>query len=322
MAKSSGRSFSRRASGRRGSVTVIEDHVSRSYTRNAKIAFWVVSVVAGLLAATVLADKWHPIVALLLGGVLGVAVALPIAAVIAIWPVLRVIVWWLPEILIATDCVLGFVVLAQHTTLAVRLVVVVVLAVPFAFPQVRRHVMKVAWCLVSRHRLRTCFAEFIIGNNRASLPFVLWARPTLVGESVWLWLRPGLAMSDLEGRLEQIAAACWADKVTVERASQSNSAYVRMDISRRDALTGTVVSPLTEEISGADDALIQRATLVLDTPADGLDLDDVTEAFVLDAQKNTVKNGRADNGKKPGPNREPVTVPAAHGVDDISDYID
>jgi hypothetical protein len=321
MAKSNGRSMSRRASGRRGSITVIEDHVSRSYTRNAKIAFWVVSIVVGLLAATVLADKFHPIIALVLGGAIGVAVALPIAAVIAIWPVLRVLVWWLPEILAAAGLVYGFVVLAQHTTLAVRLVVIVALVAPFAFPQVRHQVMKAGWCVISRHRLRTCFAEFIIGNNRASLPFILWARPTLVGESVWLWLRPGLAASDLEGRLEQIAVACWADKATIERASQSNSALVRIDISRRDALTGRVVSPLTDDISGADEALIPPSPL-LPAMAGGLDLDDVTATSVLDNQKNTVKNGRPDTGKRPGPVREPVTVPATHGADDISDYID
>jgi hypothetical protein len=195
------------------------------------------------------------------------------------------------------------------------------LAAPFAFPKVRHHVMKVAWCSISRHRLRTCFAEFIIGNNRASLPFVLWARPTLVGESVWLWLRPGLAMSDLESRLEQIAAACWADKVTVGRASQSNSALVRIDISRRDALTGRVVSPLTDEINGIHD-MANQPTLVLDTGNGGLDLDQVTEASVSDASKNTTKNGRSEHGKKPGPVRDTVTVPAAHGAEDISDYID
>ncbi|NUW30743.1 hypothetical protein HTZ77_04805 [Nonomuraea sp. SMC257] len=298
---------------------MIEDHVSRSYTRNAKIAFWVVSIVAGLLAATILADNFHPIIALILGGLIGALIALPIAAVIFIWPVLRVILWWLPEILAAAGLVYGFVILAQHTTLTVRLAIVATVTVPFAFPQVRHHVMKVAWCVISRHRLRTCFAEFIIGNNRASLPFVLWARPTLVGESVWLWLRPGLAMSDLEGRLEQIAAACWADKVNVERASQSNSALVRINISRRDALTGRVVSPLTDEISEVDD-LVSQPTLVLDTGTGGLDLDDVTEASVIDTQKNTTKNGRIDNGKKPA--RDAVTVPAARGAEDISDYID
>lgn len=322
MAKNSGRSHSRRALGRRGTVTVIEDHVSRSYTRTAKIAFWVVCIVAGLLAATVLADHFHPIIALILGAGIGVVIAVPVALVIAVWPVLRVIIWWLPEILTAAGLVYGFVLLAQHASVALRVAIIVMLAVPFVLPQVRRNVMKVAWCAISRHRLRTCFAAFIIGNNRASLPFVLWAHPTLVGESVWLWLRPGLAMSDLESRLEQIAAACWADKVTVERASASNSALVRIDISRRDALTGRVVSPLTDEIDTDHPVASQQPTLVHSAQTGGLDLDDVTEASVIEAQKNTGKNGQVDNGKKPGPAREAVTSPAAHGAEDISDYID
>ncbi|MGW0802736.1 hypothetical protein [Nonomuraea sp. NPDC002799] len=277
-----------------------------------------------MLAATVLAEYWHPIIALILGGAIGAAVALPVAAVIALWPVLRVLLWWLPEILTTAGLVYGFMIMAQHTTMHVRLVVIITLALPFAFPQVRRPVIKLGWCVISRHRIRTCFAEFIIGNNRASLPFVLWARPTLVGESVWLWLRPGLAMSDLENRLEQIAAACWADKVTAERASASNSALVRVDISRRDALTGRVVSPLTGEFS--TDAAGLAATLVPDSGNGGLDLNDVTEASVLEAAKNTArttaKNGRSDNGKASGSIRDAVTAAATSAVDDISDYID
>jgi hypothetical protein len=318
MAKSTGGRISGRGPGRRGTVTVIEDHVSRSYTRTAKIAFWVVSIVAGLLAATVLTEHWHPILALMLGALIGSAVALPIAAVIVAWPVLRAIVWWLPEITGAAALVYGFVLLAQHTTMPVRLVVVALFVAPFALPAFRRFVMKGVWCFISRHRLRTCFAEFIIGNNRASLPFILWARPTLVGESVWMWLRPGLALSDLSGRLEQIAAACWADKVVAERASASNSALVRIDISRRDALTGTVVSPLIGEL---DDTRVMQPVEQLpvkDTEHAGLDFDDVTEASVLEAPK----NGAREAGRKPGPAREAMTVPAAHRGEDISDYID
>ena len=58
-----GGSFGRRS----GTVTVIEEPVRRSSVRKAKIVFWVVWVVIGLLAATVAASKWHPILALLAG---------------------------------------------------------------------------------------------------------------------------------------------------------------------------------------------------------------------------------------------------------------
>jgi hypothetical protein len=319
MAKSKGRSsFGRGSSGRssfgrRGTVTVIEDHVSRSYARSAKIAFWVISVVVGLLAATVASSYMHPILALLAGAVIGVAVALPIAAVIAVWPVLRVLWWWTPEISLAAGVVFGFILLAQHTPLWVRITVVMLLAAPAAFPLVRTNVMKVAYCFISRHRIRTCFAEFIIGNNKASLPFILWARITPVGESVWIWLRPGLALEDLNSRLDQIAVACWASLVTVERASASNAAYVRINIKRRDALTGTVVSNLMDEI---DTGTLPPTNLAPIGDGSGLDIFDVTEASVTDPPKTALRTGGpTGNGKKPA--REPVSVPA----DDTSDWI-
>jgi hypothetical protein len=82
MAKSNGRSsFGKSSSGRssfgrRGwNVTLIEDGVQRSYARTAKVAFCVVAVTVGPLAATVAADKWHPIIALIVGGAIGTAVA-------------------------------------------------------------------------------------------------------------------------------------------------------------------------------------------------------------------------------------------------------
>ena len=56
-----------------------------------------------------------------------------------------------------------------------------------------RHIIAVAWCLIVRHRIRTCFAQFIISNQSGSLPLILWARPTPVGERVWVWLRTGLS---------------------------------------------------------------------------------------------------------------------------------
>jgi hypothetical protein len=189
---------------------------------------------------------------------------------------------------------------------------VLLLAAPAALPAVRRNLMKVVYCLVSRHRIRTCFAEFIIDNNRASLPFILWARITPVGESVWIWLRPGLALEDLHTRLDQIAVACWASLVTVERASASNAAYVRINIKRRDALTGTVVSNLMDEIDTG--TIPPTEHTAPDRDGSGLDIFDVSEASVTDLPKTPAKPSGL-NGKKPA--REPVSVPA----DDTSDWI-
>jgi hypothetical protein len=76
------------------------------------------------------------------------------------------------------------------------------------------------------------------------LPLILWGRPTLAGERVWLWLRPGLCLDDLDGRTGRIAVACIAKQVRVMPASERYAALLRVDIARRDPLSGRVDSPL------------------------------------------------------------------------------
>jgi len=88
-----GGSFGRRS----GTVTVIDEPVRRSSIRTAKIVFHVLWPVIGLLAATVLASRWHPILALFAGIGIGLVTALIAAALVAIWPVLRTLWWWAPE---------------------------------------------------------------------------------------------------------------------------------------------------------------------------------------------------------------------------------
>lgn len=109
----------------------------------------------------------------------------------------------------------------------------------------------VAWlrCVVVRHRLRLCFAQFVRAVSRTrsgSLPLILWARPTPAGERVWVWvwLRPGLDLTDLEGKTSKFAVACWAGEVRVVRASERYAALLRVDIARRDPPTAEVLSPL------------------------------------------------------------------------------
>ncbi|MCP9949282.1 hypothetical protein [Actinomadura madurae] len=315
---SSGRSFGR--SGRGGTVTLIEDRVTRSYTRTAKIAFYVVSAVVGLLAATVAASYWHPILALAAGLLIGVVVALPIAGFIAAWPVIRVLWWWAPEIITAALVVSGFALLSMHTGLVVRVLVVALVAgIPAGVPAVRRRVVALVWCLISRHRLRACFNEFIISNRSGSLPLILWATPTPVGERVWIWLRPGLSLADLESRLDKIAVACWAANITVERASSRNAAFVRADIKRRDALTGTVNSPLVDLVD-PDTPTVDRTSA--EAPA-ALDLPDIPApapeaAPAPRATKRADRSERAD--KKPTPAPTPASA-KSDSADDVLDWV-
>ena len=174
-----GGSFGRRS----GTVTVIDEPVRRSSIRTAKIVFHVLWPVIGLLSATVLASTWHPILALFAGIGIGLVVALIAAFLVAIWPVLRTLWWWAPEITLALALVAGWVELADHTTLPYRIGVVIILAgVPVVIRPVRQPIIAVAWCLITRHRIRVCFSEFIITNRTGSLPLILWAIPTRVGE--------------------------------------------------------------------------------------------------------------------------------------------
>ena len=235
---------------RSGTVTVIEEPVRRSSIRTAKIVFYVLWPVVGLLSATVLASKWHPILALLAGIGIGLAVALIVSAVVLIWPVLRVLWWWAAEITLAFSLGIGWVDLADHTTLPYRIgAVVLAVGVPATIPPARRWIIAATWCLITRHRIRVCFSEFIITNRTGSLPLIFWAIPTPVGERIWIWLRPGLALADLQNRLDLIAVACWADTAIAESASASNSALVRLDIKRRNAFTAPASTPLLNLIT-------------------------------------------------------------------------
>ena len=99
-----------------------------------------------------------------------------------------------------------------------------------------RFVVGHGWCTVTRHRLRSCLVQSRIMNYRGYVPWCLWVRPTRVGERVWLLMRPGICVEDLEAKTPQIAAACWARDARV-RAMRRLVAVVAVDVIRRDPLT-------------------------------------------------------------------------------------
>jgi hypothetical protein len=301
----------RTGSGRRsGTVTVIEEPVRRSYARTAKIVACVMFLAVGLLSAAVLSSIWHPIIALFAGALLGLVAAAIAAGFILAWPVVRAIWWWAPEIVIISMLVLGWVVLAGHTSLPVRLTAVALIGgAPAVIPPVRRRVLSVAWCVITRHRIRTCFTEFIITNRTGSLPLIMWARPTPAGVRVWIWLRPGLALSDIQERLDLIAVACWATSATAEAASATNAAHIRLDIKRGDALAPIVSSPLMSLVSPA------APDVERDTPPvpSALDLPDVAAADVAPARP-ARRDTRASQVQV-------IPAPAGTPGEDIDDWI-
>ncbi|GGQ86703.1 hypothetical protein [Couchioplanes azureus] len=243
MSKSSRRFGLGRSS---GTVTVIEQKVHRSSARNARFAFVISVIVVGLLALTVASDYMHPILAGLLAAPIATFVGALVWVLVRVWPVLRILWWWSFEITASLGLVYGWVTLANATPAAVTLAILAPLVgVPAAVPALRCRVVAISWCVIVRHRLRVCFSQFIIANRTGSLPLILWARPTPVGERVWVYLRPGLSLSRLQSRLDEIAVTCHATSAVVELAGSSKrAAFLRFDIKRREVLTADVNSTL------------------------------------------------------------------------------
>ncbi|MEV0427910.1 hypothetical protein [Micromonospora sp. NPDC050495] len=294
-------------------MTVIEAKVHRSSARNAKVAFILTAIVVGVLAAVVAAAYWHPIVALFVGALIGVPTGAVAWLLVRIWPVLRLVWWWATEIVLAAGLLTAWVQLAGHApTVVTLLVVALVVGVPAAVPVIRRQVIAWAWCLIVRHRLRVCFAQFIIANQSGSLPLILWARPTPVGERVWVYLRPGLSAKDLEGRLDKIAVTCHASTVLIERAADNNAAYLRFDIKRREVLTAHVGSPLVDAIDR--NAPVSASPLTVPTALDLPDVDAPTITLPTQGKPARKPPATTANGSKPA-------ASSSAPEDDVSDWI-
>jgi hypothetical protein len=265
-----------------GAVAIVETPVSQWYVRRARIAFLAVSVVSGVVAATVLSAFAPVLLAVVLGVVLGVVCGLLAGALVRAWPVLRVLWWWSFEITALVAALLGPKLLARATSPWLTAAAVVTLAAVCGLVHpVRRFLTAWVWCLVWRHRLRLCFAGIVRGTGGmrpGALPLVLWAKPTPAGGRVWLWLRPGLELADLDGKTGRIAVTCWAKDVRVVAASQRYAALVRIDVTRRDPFAGLVTSPLTLLIPRpritTEDADVPVSPAV---PRVGLELADIEE---------------------------------------------
>jgi hypothetical protein len=262
-----------------GVVSLVEAPMSRSYARKARVTFYVVGLDVGLTATVILSQYWHPILSAVVGMLIGIAVGFAAAVIVLAWPVLRALWFWAAEITVALVLLFGCTALMNSAnTIVALLVVALVMGVPGALGPVRRWISAWVWCQIWRHRLRLAFAQIIRTENRnksSQVPFILLARPTPAGGRVWVWLRPGLSLEDLEGKTSALAVACWASDVRIVRASSRYAALVRVDFVRRDPLAGVVASPLPGLIpDGVWDAPAPASPAL---PLLGLDLDDVPE---------------------------------------------
>jgi hypothetical protein len=132
-------------------------------------------------------------------------------------------------------------------------------------------------------------------------------------------------MSDLQTRPDKLAVGCRAAAVTVEQASSTNAARVRIDIKRRDVLTAIVDSPLVEHLEDQADELdpttvVGAPTLALVPTA--LDLPDVTKPPTPPAGKPSPHPRDTGNGRKatsaPHPSNNGT---ATADADDVSQWI-
>ncbi|KUL34936.1 hypothetical protein ADL15_15070 [Actinoplanes awajinensis subsp. mycoplanecinus] len=98
---------------------------------------------------------------------------------------------------------------------------------------------------------------------------------------MWMWLRPGLSLEQLDGKTGVIAVTCGASEVRVARARQNLSTLIRVDVTRRDPFTGLVPSPLAFLLSKSPD-VDEVAPVSPAVPLVGLDLADVPEPVVAE----------------------------------------
>jgi hypothetical protein len=259
------------------SMAVVDAPVSQTYARKARLTLLVVSPVVGVLAAGVLAAfvplLWAVALAVLLGPLCGLVAALWVSA----WPVLRAVWHWLPEIVVTLVWLVTSSWLARVTVPWVPLLLwLLATGTVLAVPGWRRSVRAWLWCVIVRHRLRWCFAGFVRSAHKdrgAYAPLILVARPTPAGERVWVWLRAGLELADLEASTGRIAVGCLAHEVRLAAASTRFAALVRLDVIRRDPLTGVVGSPLAALVDWDDRDTSGGPVLV----PQGLNLSDIPE---------------------------------------------
>ena len=108
-------------------------------------------------------------------------------------------------------------------------------------PWTRRLLFHRAQAVLTRHRVRQALLECRVLNSRSrACPLTLWARPTRVGEVVWLFLRAGIGPHAVEEQAEELAATCFARECRVT-AWPSSLNLVRVEIIRRDPLAPNLI---------------------------------------------------------------------------------
>ncbi|MEV0387372.1 hypothetical protein [Nonomuraea sp. NPDC050643] len=110
-------------------------------------------------------------------------------------------------------------------------------SVPATLPAGRKWIGHHFWCLFSRHRLQRVCRETSMHTRKGRIPLILWISPTDVGERAFILLRAGICAEDFEAFAGEIAAACCATSVRVERDPR-RAQFVTVEIMRRGVVLG------------------------------------------------------------------------------------
>jgi hypothetical protein len=146
---------------------------------------------------------------------------------------------WRTELIVLAVLVVSFAWLnRQLHALWAGLVLLAFLGLVFGLPWSRRFTVARFWCVLSRHRFQRLCWEARLHTRAGRLPVILWARPTKVGERLFVWCRAGIAAEDFEQHTGELRAACYARDARVTRNTRW-SQVVTIDVIRRDTLAAT-----------------------------------------------------------------------------------
>jgi hypothetical protein len=147
------------------------------------------------------------------------------------------------ELAVLTMGIAGVWALAKAVTTAwLALILIMTGTAVTIVPQVRRFIIRRAWCVLSRHRIQKVCFETRMHTRSGRLPLVLRIHPTKVGERALIWCRAGICAADFEAHTPEIAAACYARQARVE-GNKRWAQLVQVDIVRRETLGAHTVIP-------------------------------------------------------------------------------
>lgn len=205
-----------------------------------------------------------------------------------------------------------------------------VTALMVVVPVIRHYLTRRFWCVLTRHRVQACFEQTRTMTHDGRMPWLVWSRPTPVGERVRVWLPAGLSVNDLERVTENLAGACYAQTARIERGTRAFMASIL--IVRRDTLAGDDIAPeVLGHIDGYDTTPESDRDTVVPLPSRDDVLAEVTDltpsASASEVATPIERHARADRGDAARrPRRTPESSEANSSLRgfngmDVSDYV-